>query len=105
MKFTSTDDMVKETTAGTFEAKIIVDTSVSAPTVVHALVNEVHGQTWYPNGVDVKVLSGEKDLPTLNAQISWSGNDLMILVNQDAYDGKEIIISLTPKKAEEFIQS
>ena len=39
---------------GAFTAKVKIDASIDAPTVIQTLVNSTHGEpAWYPNGAKV----------------------------------------------------
>jgi hypothetical protein len=87
-----------DTIAGTFQADILVDTTISAPTVIHAQVVENEGINWYPYGVDITVHSLYETYD-VKPVITWDGNDLTILINQDILDGKTIQVFMTPRKA------
>lgn len=78
-----------DTIAGTFQADIHLDTTITAPTVIHAQVVENEGINWYPYGVDITVHSLYETYD-VKPVITWNGNDLTILINQDILDGKII---------------
>jgi len=91
--------------AGTFTADIKVDTTVTAPTEIHTLLNGTPSAadpeaviSWYPNGVDIEVSD-----PT--AEVSQDGNTVSVLVKDPAMDEQVITITVTPKAAENIEES
>lgn len=81
MSFASVDTLEKS--KGTFVTEILIDSSITVPTVIHAMVNGLHGHCWYPDGVDVQVSNGEDLIEGYD--MKWDGNDLFITIGQE-YD-------------------
>lgn len=83
--------------AGQFIAEIEVDTSVSAPTEIHAYMNGEQEDVWYPNGWEVVAIN--KDGSNANALITSdeSNNTIVINVQSDSMDNKIMRVCVTPK--------
>jgi len=99
MKFFTEEE--NGTAAGTFEADIQIDTSISAPTEIHALINGSPSAadqeaviTWYPNGVNVEVTSSSGD-PKADVQVN--GNTVSVSVTDSSFDNQTVTVKLTPK--------
>jgi hypothetical protein len=77
-----------------------VDTSITAPTLIHVLQAPVHGTTWYPNGVDIRVFGDTFTAKTaFTPKVTWDGNTIQVLVDQHEFDGTLVQISIMPKAA------
>jgi len=77
-----------------------VDTVISEPTLIHVLRDPVHGTTWYPHGVDVRVMGDTFSAKTaFRPKIVNEGNTISVLVDQDEFDGTLVQISIVPKAA------
>ena len=77
-----------------------VDTSITAPTLIHVLKNPVHGTTWYPEGVDVRVMGDTFTAKTaFKPKVTWDGNTLQVLVDQHEFDGTLVQIVISPKSS------
>lgn len=75
-----------------------VDTSVTAPTLIHVLQDPVHGTTWYPNGVDIRVMGDTFTAKTaFTPKVTQVGNTIQVLVDQHEFDGTLVQISIMPK--------
>lgn len=79
---------------GVFSAKIQIDTTIDAPTMVYAST-KARGEAWYPNGythqvtdengqnVDIEIANGDE-------------NRFQFKVSGDQYHGKNVNVVLTP---------
>jgi len=75
-----------------------VDTSITAPTLIHVLQEPVHGTTWYPNGVDIRVMGDTFSAKTtFKPKVTQDGNTIQVLVDQHEFDGTLVQISIVPK--------
>jgi len=84
--------------AGQFMCNFHVDTSITAPTLIHVLQDPVHGTTWYPNGVDIRVMGDTfATKATFTPKVTYDGNTIQVLVDQHEFDGTLVQISIMPK--------
>ena len=72
--------------------------SIVAPTVIYAF-HESNSTipTWYPNGADVIISSGDPSEPKPTYTLEQNGNYYSILVTNQDFDGKSMRIEIVPK--------
>ena len=99
MDFVSTNTQGASSTPGTFSAKIKVDLSVDAPTLIHAMQDSSSPVAWYANGFDLKVTGAGSVAPKVDQ--SMSGNEISIKVTNKEFDGQTLVVEITPKAASE----
>lgn len=79
--------------------EVELDTSIDAPTVIHALQSNESGWTaWYPNSFDVQVIdatNGASLISKIDLQIV--GNEISIKTTDKSLDGKTMRVCVTPK--------
>ena len=92
-KFATSDSSLLK--AGQFVADMIVDTSITAPTLIHALKNAP--LAWYPQGWELSVLKADGTAATLtNKTEDTVNNKISFQINQSALEGKTVRICVTP---------
>lgn len=100
-------EMKFNSTTAEFSTEIKIDTSINAPTEIHALIGN-STIAWYPNGVEV-YFQTQKSYHGVDPQIKTNitGSKVSIIVENKDYNGKSLIINIVPKKAvsqRQFIQ-
>lgn len=80
---------------GTFHASIIIDSSIDAPTEIHAFQDAESQVNWYPNGYNLELSTTSKVKPEIKKSIQ--GNTVFIQVMNSEFDGQRLIVDITPK--------
>jgi len=95
------ENMKFNSTTAEFTTEIKIDTSINAPTEIHALIGN-SSVAWYPNGVDVHFQT-PKALHGVDPQIKThvEGSKIFVTVENKDYNGSSLKINVVPKKAEE----
>lgn len=76
-----------------YTLKYTLDSTISAPTQIHALHTPVHGMSWYPNGIDYQAsLSDGTKID--HVQVEIANNIVYFLFDTEEFDGKDITITL-----------
>ena len=73
-----------------FQSDIIIDTSITAPTVIYGSFDSE--LTWYPNGYDLKITTASNIQPKY--QIIKTKNHISFLVSNKEFNGQKLNISI-----------
>lgn len=82
-------------TPGTFSATITIDTSIDAPSEIHAFQDPTSQVNWYPNGYSLKLTSSCDAQPDIKQ--TFLGNTILLQVMNQECDGQTLTIDIAPK--------
>ena len=82
------------TSTGLFETQILVDPTITAPTLIHTNVLSDSAVAWYPQGIDLEVSP-----LTIQFKIWLEGNNLYVLA-EDNFEEQIVTIKIWPKTTE-----
>lgn len=88
-------------TPGSFTGSIKIDTSIDAPTEVHAFMAQGDNSTyaWYPNGFDFEVIPNPNDKVQPELKTLTRGNTIYFQVENKEFDGHTLSFKIEPKKS------
>lgn len=102
MQFTSYENETRP--VGYFEATLMFDAAVEAPTIIHALRESEHKEViWYPNDVQVEVRVKDSDLDP-EAKVDIQKNTISISIQNPLVDGHQVSIVVNPQAATALIE-
>ena len=80
---------------GTFEASIKIDTSLSSPTQIFAMLDASKSYCWYPHGYNINITTPGKVQPVYTT--SEKDNRILITVTNKEFNGQILNVKISPK--------